>query len=157
MRTIHRLTLLAAVVLASGLTPAAAAHATRRATSVPTERYEAIGVATSMSPRLCGQECHTPPGPVSALTVAAGDGQVTASWHRPSLATMVNGYHLTLYVGATVVRRMRIGITGITTTATLTRLTNGTTYTLGVRAVNLAGAGPRVLSDPFTPAGVERA
>jgi alpha-tubulin suppressor-like RCC1 family protein len=80
------------------------------------------------------------PGAASQLAVATGDGRATVSWHAASS----NGSAITTYrVSAAPGGRTTI-VSGSRRSATLTGLTNGSTYTFAVRASNKVGAGPIV-------------
>ena len=68
----------------------------------------------------------------AGLTAEAGDGQVTLTWANPGNSNM-SGYELSIDAGAFA----EIGGSDASTTDhTVTGLTNGTTYTFAVRAVN---------------------
>ena len=73
----------------------------------------------------------------TGLTATAGDGQVTLNWDDPSNSN-ITGYELSIDAGAFA----EIGGSDAATTShTVTGLTNGTTYTFAVRAVNASGEG----------------
>ena len=75
------------------------------------------------------------------MTPSAGDAQVTLTWTPPSSdgASSIIGYDVTRYVGG-----VERGVTpvGVVTEATVTGLSNGTTYTFRVSAKNAIGTGP---------------
>ena len=108
-----------------------------------------ISIAPSVTPR-------TVPGIPASITATAGNGQATINWQPP---TSNGGSAITRYE----VSRDGTNWTGLATTArshTFTGLTNGTSITLRVRAVNVAGSGstasaavtPRTV--PGIPTGV---
>ena len=73
----------------------------------------------------------------TGLTATAGDGQVTLNWDDPGNSN-ITGYELSIDAGAFA----EIGGSDAATTShTVTGLTNGTTYTFAVRAVNASGEG----------------
>ncbi|WP_275758574.1 Ig-like domain-containing protein [Salinibacterium metalliresistens] len=79
-----------------------------------------------------------------------GDRSASISWTAPA----TNGKEITSYE----VRNMQNGtvatVGGTTYSHTATGLTNGTTYTFQVRAINVNGPGPwSTASDPITPYG----
>ncbi len=80
----------------------------------------------------------------AGLTAEAGDGQVTLGWSDP-VNSNISGYELSIDGGAFAA----IGGSGAGTTGhTETGLSNGTSYTFGVRAVN--GAAATVTATPKT-------
>ena len=86
-------------------------------------------------------------------TATAAAGSATVTWTAPAAggAPAVTGYEVVVNAGGSVVRTVT-GIAPTATSLTVTGLTNGTTYTLQVRAVNLFGAGPlSAQSNPVTP------
>ena len=83
------------------------------------------------------------PAAPMGLTPTAGDGQVTLSWDDPNDLTLT-GYDYSTDYNATNDSGTFTSITGLTeapTSYTVTGLTNGTQYTLALRAVNASGEG----------------
>ena len=80
----------------------------------------------------------TTPGAPSGLTATAGNAQVSLSWQAPGSdgGAPVTGYRV--YQGTS--RTPVASVTG--TSATVPGLSNGTTYSYTVTAVNQAGEGP---------------
>ncbi|WP_166243357.1 S-layer homology domain-containing protein [Paenibacillus turpanensis] len=76
------------------------------------------------------------PGAPTLITASAGDGQATISFTAPSDhgGSPITGYEVSSSPGNVVV-------TGAESPITLTGLTNGTTYTFTVRAINKVGSG----------------
>jgi chitodextrinase len=87
----------------------------------------------------------TAPGAPGGLTAAAGDAQVSLSWQAPSSdgGAAITSYNV--YQGGKRVA----GVTG--TGATVKNLSNGTTYSFTVTAVNQAGEGPASRAASATP------
>ncbi|HEX5301994.1 MAG TPA: fibronectin type III domain-containing protein, partial [Streptosporangiaceae bacterium] len=87
----------------------------------------------------------TAPGAPGGLTAAAGDAQVSLSWQAPSAdgGAAVTSYNV--YQGG----RKAATVTG--TGATVQNLSNGTTYSFTVTAVNKAGEGPASGAASATP------
>lgn len=97
-----------------------------------------------------GQVSATPvttPGIPTAITAVAGNGEATISFTAPSDhgGSPITGYIVTSSPG-------NIAATGTGTTITVTGLSNGTTYTFTVKAVNAAGNGTdSAASNAVTP------
>ena len=96
----------------------------------------------------------TVPGAPTMGTVTSGNGSVTINWTAPSSngGAAITGYIVTPYIGGTA----QIATSyGTATTETMTGLTNGTTYTFTVAAVNSVGEGAQSgSSSSVTPATV---
>ncbi len=92
-------------------------------------------------------------GAVTGLAGTAGNGQVSLTWTAPA---STGGSPITDYV---IQRSSNAGVTWTTftdavsaaTSATVTGLTNGTSYLFRVAAVNVAGAGTYARSASVTP------
>jgi Fibronectin type III domain len=92
------------------------------------------------------------PGQVTGLSTTAGNGQVTLTWQAVSDAgSPVSGYQVE--VSPPPAGQQQIRQAGLATSATITGLTNGTTYTFAVMAVNALGDGPWSLGVSATPFG----
>jgi predicted phage tail protein len=92
------------------------------------------------------------PGAPTIGTATAGNGQATVSWTAPAPvgAFPVTGYVVTPYVGSVPLPSTTFNSTA--TTRIVTGLTNGTTYTFTVAAINAVGTGPMSgQSNPVTP------
>jgi subtilisin family serine protease len=85
------------------------------------------------------------PGAPTGVTATAGDASATVSWTPPASngGSGITGYVVTPYVGGTAQPATAVGAV---TSTTVTGLTNGTSYTFRVAAVNAVGTGPQ--SDP---------
>ena len=91
----------------------------------------------------------TVPGAPASVAATAGKSQVSLAWAPPSETggSPVTSYSVTAYAGATVVKTIVV----TTTSATVTGLTNGTSYTFAVAATNAAGTGPATMSVAVSP------
>jgi hypothetical protein len=92
----------------------------------------------------------TVPGAPTGVTAAKGNGQATVTWTRPADdgGTQITGYTVTSNPGG-----VTASVNGTTTTAVVTGLTNGTSYTFTVTATNAVGTGPASTpSNAVTPA-----
>ncbi len=95
------------------------------------------------------------PGPVSNVSATSG-GYTSANvtWTAPSSGGAVTSYKITPYVGAVAQTPTTINGSPPVTTATVTGLTTGVTYTFTVQAINPSGAGLQSpQSNPVTPSG----
>jgi hypothetical protein len=94
----------------------------------------------------------TPDAPTGLVVDAVGNGYATVSWAPPA----DNGGSIILDYEVTVSPTCSgcVGRTTALNTATVSGLTNGTTYTFGVKARNVAGAGPSATTVNVTPATV---
>lgn len=91
----------------------------------------------------------TPPGAPTSVTATAGDSQATISWTAPaSGGSAITGYKVTPYVGSTPGSTTSAGASPVT----ISGLTNLTTYTFKVYAINAVGNGPVTVSNAVTPA-----
>lgn len=105
----------------------------------------------------------TVPDPPTIGTATAGDAQVTVTWSAPSTdgGSPITGYVVTPSIGGVV--QAPVASPGTGTSKTVTGLTNGTTYTFTVAAVNDVGTGaasaasaaatPRAPYSPFASWG----
>lgn len=94
-----------------------------------------------------------PPGPPTGVTATAADASAALSWTAPASdgGSAITGYRITPYVSGNPQTPISTGSTA--TTYNATGLTNGTTYTFTVAAINSSGAGAEsVASTPVTPA-----
>ena len=92
------------------------------------------------------------PGAPTGLTGTAGNGSVNLSWTAPASdgGSAITGYRITPSIGGTAQTPILTGSTA--TSRTVTGLTNGTTYTFTVAAINAAGTGPdSAVSAALTP------
>lgn len=98
----------------------------------------------------------TAPGAPTDVTAVAGNASATVSWAAPASdgGSALTSYAVTPYVGTSPQPETAVGGSPPPTSTTIGGLTNGTTYTFTVRAVNAVGAGPASTpSNAVTPAG----
>ena len=84
----------------------------------------------------------TAPGAPTGVAAAPGNGTATVTWTAPTDGgSPITSYTVTPYVGTTA--QTPTTVTGSPDgDATITGLTNGTTYTFTVTATNAVGTGP---------------
>ena len=89
------------------------------------------------------------PGSPTGVNPLAGDGQVVVSWTAPASdgGSSITSYTVQVTPGSTTVDTS----SGRETSATVTRLTNGTAYTFSVIAKNSAGSSTESRSSSATP------
>lgn len=94
------------------------------------------------------------PAAPSAVSATPGNGSATVSWTAPSNGgTPITSYTVTPYAGSTPLTPTTIA--GNATSASVSGLTNGTTYTFTVTATNSVGTSPpSAASNPVTPSDV---
>jgi titin len=92
------------------------------------------------------------PGAPTIGSAVGGNALATVSWTAPGFdgGTPVTGYAVTPYIGA--VAQTPVVFASTATTQTVTGLTNGTTYTFTVAAINVVGTGAEsAASNAVTP------
>src|SRR5262249_54030620 len=94
------------------------------------------------------------PAPPVSASARAGDGQAAVSWVPPTEAggSPITGYVVTAYNANNVVVGTPVTAGASATSAIVTGLTNGSTYSFSVAAANNAGAGPSTFTGSVTPA-----
>src|ERR1019366_9397794 len=94
-----------------------------------------------------------PPGPPTGVSASPATGQALVSWTAPGSngGSAITGYTVTPYIGSTAQTPVQVN-NGSATSATVTGLTNGTSYTFTVAATNTAGPGAAsAASNAVTP------
>jgi len=84
----------------------------------------------------------TAPGQVTNVTATAGTGSANLTWSAPTSGGAPTTYTITPYFGTAAQPTTTINGTPPATKATITGLTNGTSYTFTVTATNTVGPGP---------------
>ena len=86
------------------------------------------------------------------VTASPASAQAVVTWAPPASngGSTITGYTVTPYVGSTAGTPVQVGASA--TSATLTGLTNGTSYTFQVTATNSVGTGAAGTSPAVTPA-----
>ncbi len=110
-----------------------------------------VGQYSGPTPGTFGTLVGKLPNPPTIGPATPGDTTATVTWTAPApVGSAVSGYTVTPYVGAVAAAPTTFNST--TTTQTVTGLTNGTTYTFTVAAINGVGTGPESQqSNPVTP------
>lgn len=93
------------------------------------------------------------PAAPTEVTATATNGSATVTWAAPAPGTSpITSYTITPYIGVVPQPATTISGSPPATSATITGLANGTTYTFVVTATNAVGTGPpSVASNPVTP------
>ena len=134
---------LAAAVTNGPLTAAAGGgvYAYGSSTTFPASTFQATNywVDVVYSP----SSAATVPGAPSGVSATAGNGSASVSWTAPSSGgSAITSYTVTPYVGSAAQTPVTVSGSPPATTATVTGLTNGTSYTFTVSATNAVGTGP---------------
>ncbi len=79
------------------------------------------------------------PGPPTNVTATAGNASASVSWSPPTSGGTPANYVITPYIGATA--QPTTTVPGSATSASITGLTNGTSYTFTVTGTNSSGTG----------------
>jgi Fibronectin type III domain len=94
----------------------------------------------------------TVPGAATAVTATAGDASATVSWTAPASngGSPITGYRVTPYSGSAA--QLPTTFNSTATSQTIIGLTNGTSHTFTVAAINSVGIGPEsAASNAVTP------
>ncbi|MDQ1659067.1 MAG: hypothetical protein QOD41_4150, partial [Cryptosporangiaceae bacterium] len=85
----------------------------------------------------------TTPGAPALGTITGGDTSASVNWSAASDGgSPLTGYSVRVFVGAATTPVQTVTVAGNVTTAAITGLVNGTSYTFDVTASNANGAGP---------------
>ncbi|MGI8874598.1 MAG: DUF4082 domain-containing protein, partial [Egibacteraceae bacterium] len=96
----------------------------------------------------------TPGQPTSVTAEAAGPTSADVAWTAPATGGTPTSYRITAYAGSSPQASRTVEGSPPDTTATISGLTTGTTYTFRVQAINGSGAGPEsAASNTVTPIG----
>ena len=131
----------------SSATVTGLADGTRYTFTVTATNANGTGPASDPSNAVTPMSSATVPGAVSDLVATAGNGMATLSW-TPASSGGGTGFH---YVVTSIPSAVPGQVNGSSTGAVVSGLTNGTSYTFTVQAVNNVGAGPSVTSNAVTP------
>ena len=92
------------------------------------------------------------PGAPTGVTATAGNASATVSWTAPATGGTPATYTVTPYIGTAAQQSTTVSGSPLPTTANITNLTNGSTYTFKITASNSSGNGPAsAASNAVTP------
>jgi hypothetical protein len=95
----------------------------------------------------------TPPGTPINVLASAGNASAQVTWTAPANGgSPITGYTVTPFIGTTAQTPVTVTGSPPTTTANLSGLTNGTSYTFQVTATNAVGTSGFGTSNAVTPA-----
>jgi hypothetical protein len=99
------------------------------------------------------------PGAPTGVTASPADSSATVSWTAPADGgSPITGYTVTPFIGSAAQAATTVAGSPPASSATVSGLTNGTTYTFTVSASNATGTGATsAASGPVTPSGVPAA
>jgi hypothetical protein len=129
----------------SGLTPGTAYTFTVQASNP-----NGSGAASAQSNAVTPTPLAAPSAPTN-VSASPASGQVGVSWTAPSAdgGTPITGYSVTPFIGSTA--QTPVQVTPDKTSATVTGLTNGTSYTFTVTATNAIGSTASAQTSAVTP------
>jgi hypothetical protein len=116
----------------------------------------AVGIGPASAP----SNAVTPTGPPSAptwVTATAGNASASVSWTAPASngGSAITSYTVTPFIGSTAQPSTTVSGSPPATSANITGLSNGMTYTFSVAAINAVGTGPASSpSNAITPTDV---
>ena len=113
------------------------------------------GPASAPSPPVT-PSAPTVPGPPTGVSASPGSGSATVSWAAPADGgSSITMYTVTPFIGTQAQTATVVSGSPPPTTAIVTGLSNGTSYTFNVEATNGVGTGPpSAMSSPVTPTAV---
>ena len=124
--------------------------ATSSTSTFPTSSVDATNYY--VDPVFTPQTFTTPPGQVGNVNATAGYASATVSWSAPTTGDPATAYTITPYIGSTAQTPTTVPGNPAPTSAVVSGLTNGTTYSFTVTASNPAGTGPEsAQSNAVTP------
>src|SRR5215468_2729035 len=95
-----------------------------------------------VDPVFTAQSFTSPPGQVGNVNATAGFASATVTWSAPTTGDQPTAYTITPYTGSVAQTPTTVPGNPAPTSAVVSGLTNGTTYTFTVTASNPVGAGP---------------
>src|SRR5215472_17512978 len=101
-----------------------------------------------VDPVFTAQAFNTPPGQVGNVNATAGFASATVTWSAPTTGDPATAYTITPYVGSAAQTPTTVPGNPAPTSAVVSGLTNGTTYTFTVTASNPVGTGPESAPSP---------
>jgi len=121
-----------------------------------TVRVTATAEGGTSAPAVATVRTYGPPTPPQSVTAVGGDRQATISWLAPANTggSVITGYSIKGYIGSSTSPFLTINSVGAGMTYVVTGLTNGTTYTFTVAAINQYGTSAVATAAPVIPLSV---
>ena len=135
-----------------GIPTASSTASTRTPAAAPSRPARLTAANYWVDPVFTPEVFNNAPGQVGNVSATAGYASANVTWSAPTSGDPVTTYTITPYIGSTAQTPTTVTGNPAPTSAVVSGLTNGTTYTFTVTASNPAGTGPESApSNAVTP------